>query len=51
MILCNTYVRIIFIGIGFTFLYNYFAFVLRAVGNSVLPLIFLAVSAVPEYYS
>lgn len=44
--LMYTYVRIIFIGIGFTFLYNYFAFVLRAVGNSVLPLIFLAVSAV-----
>ena len=40
------YVRIIFIGIGFTFLYNYFAFVLRAVGNSVLPLIFLAVSTI-----
>ena len=26
-------------------LYNYFAFVLRAVGNSVLPLIFLAISS------
>lgn len=44
--LMYTYVRIIFIGIGFTFLYNYFAFVVRAVGNSILPLIFLAVSAV-----
>ena len=40
------YVRIIFIGIGFTFLYNYFSFVLRSVGNSVLPLIFLAVSTI-----
>ena len=43
--LMRTYSRIIFLGIGFTFLYNYFAFVLRAVGNSVLPLIFLAVSS------
>ena len=44
--LMRTYSRIIFIGIGFTFLYNYFAFVLRAVGNSVLPLIFLAISSI-----
>lgn len=44
--LMRIYSRIIFIGIGFTFLYNYFAFVLRAVGNSVLPLIFLAVSSI-----
>lgn len=29
-----------------TFLYNYFASYLRAVGNSVVPLVFLAVSAV-----
>ena len=43
--LMRIYSRIIFIGIGFTFLYNYFAFVLRAVGNSVLPLIFLAISS------
>lgn len=43
--LMRTYSRIIFLGIGFTFLYNYFAFVLRAVGNSVLPLIFLAISS------
>lgn len=44
--LMRIYARIIFIGIGFTFLYNYFAFVLRAVGNSILPLIFLAVSSI-----
>ena len=44
--LMRTYSRIIFIGIGFTFLYNYSAFVLRAVGNSVLPLIFLAISSI-----
>lgn len=40
------YVRIIFCGILFVFLYNYFAFLLRAVGNSVVPLWFLAVSSV-----
>lgn len=40
------YIRVIFIGIGFTFLYNFFAFVLRAIGNSFLPLIILAVSTV-----
>lgn len=40
------YLRIIFIGIGFTFLYNFFAFLLRAVGNSVIPLVFLGVAAI-----
>lgn len=40
------YLWVIFWGIPATFLYNYFASLLRAVGNSVLPLIFLAVSAV-----
>ena len=39
------YVWIIFCGIFFVFLYNYFAFILRAAGNSVVPLIFLGVSA------
>ena len=33
-------------GIAATFLYNYFASLLRAVGNSITPLIFLAVSAI-----
>lgn len=42
--LMRTYVRIIFIGLGFSFLYNYFAFAMRSVGNSVIPLIFLVVS-------
>lgn len=37
--LMRTYVRIIFIGLGFSFLYNYFAFAMRSVGNSVIPLI------------
>ena len=40
------YLEIIFGGIMAAFLYNYFAALLRAVGNSVVPLIFLAVSAV-----
>ncbi len=40
------YLLVIFCGIFATFLYNYFASLLRAVGNSVIPLVFLAVSAV-----
>lgn len=40
------YLRIIFMGISATFLYNYFAALLRAVGNSVIPLVFLGISAV-----
>lgn len=39
------YVWVIFWGIYFVFLYNYFAFLLRAVGNSVTPLWFLAISS------
>lgn len=42
----RSYVRIIFIGIVFTFLYNFFAYLLRSIGNSVIPLIFLAISSV-----
>jgi putative MATE family efflux protein len=44
--LMRSYVRIIFIGIGFTFLYNFFAYLLRSVGNSVVPLYFLGFSSV-----
>lgn len=40
------YLAVIFCGIFATFLYNYFAFLLRAIGNSVVPLGFLALSAV-----
>ena len=40
------YLFVIFMGIPAVFLYNYFASFLRAIGNSVIPLIFLAVSAV-----
>lgn len=40
------YVAVIFVGIFFIFLYNYFAYLLRAVGNSVTPLWFLAAAAI-----
>ncbi|WP_373211869.1 MATE family efflux transporter [Ruminococcus sp. 5_1_39BFAA] len=40
------YLKIIFVGISATFLYNYFAALLRAVGNSVVPLAFLGIAAV-----
>ena len=43
--LMRQYLAIIFTGIPAIFLYNYFASFLRAVGNSVVPLAFLAVSA------
>lgn len=39
------YLQVIFVGIIATFLYNYFASLLRAVGNSIVPLIFLGASA------
>jgi putative MATE family efflux protein len=42
----KTYLLIIFAGYLFTFLYNYGAAVLRSMGNSVIPLIILAVSCV-----
>lgn len=42
----KAYLQIIFIGISASFLYNYFAALLRAVGNSVIPLAFLGISAV-----
>lgn len=40
------YLFVIFMGIPAVFLYNYFASFLRAIGNSVIPLGYLAVSAV-----
>lgn len=39
------YLLVIFAGLLGIFLYNFFASVLRALGNSVVPLVFLAVSA------
>ena len=44
--LMKQYLLIIFLGIFATFLYNYFANLLRAIGNSMVPLVFLAVSAI-----
>lgn len=40
-----TYLRIVFAGIVFTFLYNYFAYLLRAAGNSTVPLVFLGIAS------
>lgn len=45
MDMMHTYVWIIFMGLVFVFLYNYFAYLLRAVGNSVVPLCFLGSTA------
>ncbi len=42
----KSYLLIVFYGIGFTFIYNYFAAVMRSMGNSIIPLIFLIISAV-----
>lgn len=44
--LMRDYLWIIFWGIGFTFIYNYYASLLRAIGNSVVPLCFLGVAVV-----
>ena len=41
--LMKDYLWVIFLGILATFLYNYFANLLRAIGNSMVPLLFLAV--------
>lgn len=40
----RSYLEIIFCGILFTFLYNFFATLSRSIGNSLIPLIFLALS-------
>ena len=40
------YLRVVLFGVCFTFLYNYFACLLRSVGNSTAPLVFLAASTV-----
>lgn len=44
--LMRSYVRIIFAGIIFTFLYNFFAYLLRSIGDSVTPLCFLAATSI-----
>ncbi|MDE7178136.1 MAG: MATE family efflux transporter [Lachnospiraceae bacterium] len=40
------YLALVFWGIFFIFLYNYFAFLLRALGNSVAPLYFLGAASI-----
>ncbi len=40
------YLRIIFVGIAFVSVYNFVAAVLRSMGNTVMPLVFLSVAAV-----
>lgn len=40
------YIIIIFYGISFTFIYNYFCCLLRSVGNSFIPLVFLIIAAI-----
>ena len=44
--LMRDYLWVIFWGLGFTFIYNYYASLLRAIGNSVVPLWFLGVAVV-----
>lgn len=46
MIQTRSYLQIIFCGIFFTFLYNFFASLSRSIGNSVIPLVFLALSTI-----
>ena len=43
--LMRVYLKIVFAGLAAIFLYNYFASLLRALGNSMVPLLFLALSA------
>ena len=40
------YTCVIFVGLIFVFLYNFFSYLLRAIGNSITPLIFLGISSV-----
>lgn len=42
----SAYMKRILYGLVFIFLYNYFAFLLRAMGNSFVPLVFLGISTV-----
>lgn len=44
--MASSYLRIVFIGIIFTFLYNFLANTMRALGDSKTPLYFLMISAV-----
>ncbi|MGN0978254.1 MAG: MATE family efflux transporter [Faecousia sp.] len=44
--LTREYVAVVFAGIFFVFLYNFFSYLLRAMGNSLVPLLYLAASSV-----
>ena len=44
--LMREYLWYIFWGLGAVFLYNYFTALLRSIGNSVVPLLFLVVSTI-----
>lgn len=44
--IASSYLRIIFMGLIFTFVYNFFASVMRALGDSRSPLYFLVISAI-----
>lgn len=44
--LMDSYLDVIYTGLIAVFIYNFFAALLRALGNSVVPLVFLAVSAI-----
>ena len=46
MVMTTQYLRIIFVGLVFTFLYNFFSSTLRALGDSNSPLYFLIISAI-----
>lgn len=46
MAMTEEYVTVMFLGIIFIFLYNHYAYALRALGNSMVPLFFLGVSSV-----
>ncbi len=46
LMMTTQYLRIIFVGLVFTFLYNFFSSTLRALGDSNSPLYFLIISAV-----
>lgn len=46
VLIIKDYLRWVFPGIIVTFLYNYFANLLRAVGNSIIPLLFLGAASI-----
>lgn len=46
MDMTREYISVVFAGIIFVFLYNFFSYLLRALGNSAVPLVFLAVSSI-----